>query len=70
MTDTVCAVVVPGPGDEVPALDDLRDWCEGRLAGFKRPRQIVVVDEIPRTAATRQVQRKVLVERIQSGELP
>jgi hypothetical protein len=29
-----------------------------------------VVAEIPRTAATRQVQRKVLVERIQSGELP
>jgi acyl-CoA synthetase (AMP-forming)/AMP-acid ligase II len=67
--ETVCAVVVAGPGGEVPGLDQLRDWCEGRLAVFKRPRRVIVVDEIPRTAATRQVQRKVLVERIQSGEL-
>jgi acyl-CoA synthetase (AMP-forming)/AMP-acid ligase II len=68
--ETVCAVVVAGPDGDVPGVDELRDWCEGRLAGFKRPRRIVVVDEIPRTAATRQVQRKVLVERILSGELP
>jgi acyl-CoA synthetase (AMP-forming)/AMP-acid ligase II len=61
-------------GDEAAGagldVDTLRDWCEGRLATFKRPRRLVVVDEIPRTAATRQVQRKVLVERILSGELP
>jgi acyl-CoA synthetase (AMP-forming)/AMP-acid ligase II len=69
--EVVCAVAVIAPGEAgPPTVDDLRDWCEGRLAGFKRPRRLVVVDEIPRTAATRQVQRKVLVERIQSGELP
>ena len=68
--EVVCAVAVVAP-DEAgpPTVDDLRHWCEGRLAAFKRPRRLVVVDEIPRTAATRQVQRRVLVERIQSGEL-
>ncbi len=69
--EVVCAVAVVAPGEAgPPTVDELRDWCEGRLAGFKRPRRLVVVGEIPRTAATRQVQRKVLVERIQSGELP
>ena len=69
--EVVCAVAVVAPGEAgAPTVDDLRGWCEGRLAVFKRPRRLVVVAEIPRTAATRQVQRKVLVERIQSGELP
>ena len=49
----------PGPG-----VDDLRAHCEGRLAGFKHPRRVEVVDALPRTSATGQVQRTLLVERI------
>jgi fatty-acyl-CoA synthase len=67
--EVVCAVAVVTPGATAPAVDELRDWCEGRLATFKRPRRLVVVEAIPRTAATRQVQRRALVERITSGEL-
>jgi fatty-acyl-CoA synthase len=67
--EIVCAVAVVEAGAEPPDVDGVRQWCDGRLATFKRPRRLVVVDEIPRTAATRQVQRKALVERILSGEL-
>jgi acyl-CoA synthetase (AMP-forming)/AMP-acid ligase II len=61
--ERVCAVVVPAPG-ATPSLDALRAHCAGRLAGFKHPRRLELVRELPRTEATRQVQRALLVERI------
>jgi acyl-CoA synthetase (AMP-forming)/AMP-acid ligase II len=64
--EVVCAVVVPAAG-AAPTLESLRAHCEGRLAGFKRPRRLELVRELPRTEATRQVQRALLVERIVSG---
>ncbi len=64
--DVVCAVVVVAPGRATPTLDDLRARCDGRLAPFKHPRRLQVVDALPRTA-TGQVQRRLLVERLQSG---
>jgi acyl-CoA synthetase (AMP-forming)/AMP-acid ligase II len=39
------AVVVDEPLD----LDDLRAFCQGRLANFKRPELLLVVDELPIT---------------------
>jgi acyl-CoA synthetase (AMP-forming)/AMP-acid ligase II len=62
--DLVCAVVVPAPGAAPPSVDDLRAHCDGRLAPFKHPRRVEVADALPRTAATGQVQRTLLVERI------
>lgn len=44
----VTAVVSATPG-ESPSLDDLAAHCRGQLAGYKVPRQLVVVDEIART---------------------
>jgi len=64
--ECVCAVVVPTPGAR-PTLEALRAHCASRLAGFKRPRRLELVPELPRTEATRQVQRALLVERIVSG---
>jgi len=64
--ELVCAVVVPAPGAAL-TLDALRAHCEGRIAGFKRPRRLELIDALPRTAATGQVQRALLVERIASG---
>jgi len=58
--EVVCAVVVPN-GDE-PSLDGLRAHCTGRLASFKHPRRLAIVEEIPRTSPTNQVQRRLLVE--------
>jgi acyl-CoA synthetase (AMP-forming)/AMP-acid ligase II len=62
--ELVCAVVVPAPDGPPPELSDLRATCAGRLASYKHPRRLVLVDEIPRTAATRQVQRRLLLERL------
>jgi fatty-acyl-CoA synthase len=45
-------------------LDGLRRHCHGRLARFKQPRRLEVVESLPRTAATGQVQRTLLVERL------
>ncbi|MFN0180869.1 MAG: o-succinylbenzoate--CoA ligase [Gemmatimonadales bacterium] len=52
------AVVVPQPGPPITA-DELVDYCRGRLAGYKIPRQVVVVDTLPRTP-TGKVQKHLL----------
>ncbi len=62
--EIVCAVVVTAEGSSPPGLDDLRAYCEPRLARFKHPRRLVVVDAIPRTESTNQVQRRLLAERL------
>ena len=62
--EVVCAVVVPEPGGSAPELGELRELCAGTLASYKRPRRLFVVDRIPRTVATGQVQRRLLVERL------
>ena len=37
----------PGPG-EVPTLDELVEHCRTKIAGYKVPRQLHLVDEMPR----------------------
>ncbi len=64
--EVVCAVVVPGP-EGAPDLDALQAHCAGRLARFKQPRRLELLEALPRTAATRQVQRSAIVERIVTG---
>lgn len=59
--EIVCAVVVCADSD-APTLDELRSACDGRLALFKLPRRLHLVDEIPRTGSTLQIQRPVLVD--------
>lgn len=59
--EIVCAVVVCADG-AAPTLDELRSACDGRLAPFKLPRRLHLVDEIPRTGSTLQVQRPALVD--------
>jgi acyl-CoA synthetase (AMP-forming)/AMP-acid ligase II len=66
--EVVCAVVVAEPGQQV-ALSDLQRYCEGRIAGFKKPRRLALAEALPRTAATGQVQRTLLVEQIATGRL-
>jgi acyl-CoA synthetase (AMP-forming)/AMP-acid ligase II len=65
--EVVTAVVVVRPGAAPLTVDLLRAHCEGRLAAFKQPRRLAIVDSLPRTAATGQIQRPLLVERLQQG---
>jgi acyl-CoA synthetase (AMP-forming)/AMP-acid ligase II len=60
--EVVCAVVVPSAKGAAPTLEQLRAHCSGRLAAFKHPRRVVLLDAIPRTTATGQVQRSLLTE--------
>jgi acyl-CoA synthetase (AMP-forming)/AMP-acid ligase II len=65
--EVVCAVVVSaGATSAPPTLDDLRAHCDGRLAAHKHPRRLAVLDAIPRTSPTNQVQRRLLVEMLSS----
>jgi acyl-CoA synthetase (AMP-forming)/AMP-acid ligase II len=61
--EIVCAVVVPA-GGETPTLEELRAHCAAQLASHKHPRRLALVDAIPRTVPTGQVQRRLLVERL------
>ncbi len=58
--EVVCAVIVVRDGCAAPTVEDLRAHIGGRLAPFKHPRRVLTVDELPRTAATGQIQRSVL----------
>ena len=62
--EVVCAVVVPAPGQPPPDVEGLRAHCAGRLAPFKHPRRVAVVEAIPRTASTGQVQRRLIIEQL------
>jgi fatty-acyl-CoA synthase len=64
--EIITAFVVLREGQALD-LTALRQHCDGRLAAHKHPRRVVVVDAIPRTGATGQVQRRLLVE-VASGE--
>ena len=64
--ETVVAFVEPEEG-RTPDPDALRAWCRERLAGYKVPRRIVVVDELPRNP-TGKVMRRALAERIKSEQ--
>jgi crotonobetaine/carnitine-CoA ligase len=44
------AFVVAADPSRPPCVDELRRWCEERLTKSKRPRDITLVDELPRTS--------------------
>ncbi|HEX6359377.1 benzoate-CoA ligase family protein [Actinophytocola sp.] len=58
--DKPVACVVPHPG-HAPDPDELVAWCRDGLASFKRPRAVVTVAELPKTA-TGKIRRNVLRE--------
>jgi o-succinylbenzoate---CoA ligase len=47
----VGAALVPRAGVAAPSLDALRGHCADRLASYKTPRRLRVVDTLPRTAS-------------------
>ena len=50
--ERVHAVIVCKPGSETPSLEDVRDFCRQRIAGYKTPKSISIFNEnLPRSAA-------------------
>jgi acyl-CoA synthetase (AMP-forming)/AMP-acid ligase II len=60
-TEAITAIVVPAPGTRVDE-GELLSRVKERLAGFKVPKAIVAVDELPRTS-TGKIQKNVLRDR-------
>ena len=56
--EAVKAVVVIKKGEKV-TQEEIIDWCKGRLARFKTPRQVAFAEEIPRTP-TGKILKRVL----------
>jgi acyl-CoA synthetase (AMP-forming)/AMP-acid ligase II len=65
--EVVTAVIVARTGAETLTIEVLREFCAGRLAAFKHPRRVATVASLPRTAATGQIQRTLIVEQLQQG---
>lgn len=57
--ETVAAAVVLKPNASLD-LDSLRSWCKDRVSHYKVPRQLLVVDELPRNAMGKVTKPSVL----------
>jgi acyl-CoA synthetase (AMP-forming)/AMP-acid ligase II len=66
--EKVAAVVIPMKGDELSEAT-LIAWCRERMAGYKRPKQIIFItqDQMPRTP-TGKILHRILRERYADGE--
>jgi acyl-CoA synthetase (AMP-forming)/AMP-acid ligase II len=49
--ETPRAIVVPMDPDRPPEADELMSWCKERLASYKKPTSVVIVDRLPLNAA-------------------
>ena len=47
------AFVVPADAANPPTLEQLREWCNERLASYKAPDALVLLDELPLTAMSK-----------------
>jgi acyl-CoA synthetase (AMP-forming)/AMP-acid ligase II len=62
----VVAIVAARPGAIAPTVDELRAYCRDRLAGYKAPRAVVVVDEVHRSPSGKadyEWARRIVAER-------
>ncbi len=44
------ALIIPVDPDDPPTLEEIRDFCEGRIARYKFPREVVIREDYPRSA--------------------
>jgi fatty-acyl-CoA synthase len=58
--EVVTAVIVPLKGHSLQA-EDVKEYCMGRLAGYKIPKRIVLVPELPKTSVGK-IDKKRLVQ--------
>jgi fatty-acyl-CoA synthase len=49
--ETPMAVIVAADPADPPRQDEIIDWCRERIASYKKPSGIAIVDELPRNAS-------------------
>jgi fatty-acyl-CoA synthase len=65
--ETPIAIVVPADPAVPPTLDDLTSWALGKLASYKKPTGIVVLDQLPRNAAGKVLKHELRARYGQNG---
>ena len=55
--ETPVAVIVPRAGMQPPTLEDITAWCRDRLASYKKPTAVRLVDALPRNASGKVLKR-------------
>jgi acyl-CoA synthetase (AMP-forming)/AMP-acid ligase II len=58
--ECVCAFVVPEPGETL-AEDDVLLWCSSRIAGYKRPKVVLFLDQLPVNSTGKVLKRDLVV---------
>lgn len=61
------AFVVPSDADNPPTLEQLRVWCNERLASYKAPDALVLVSELPLTAMSK-IDKRALAPAAEEAE--
>ena len=64
--DTVLAIVVPKPGAQLTS-DDITAFCSERIAGYKKPRRVEFLTELPQNSIGK-IDKKKLREKYWSQE--
>jgi acyl-CoA synthetase (AMP-forming)/AMP-acid ligase II len=64
--ETVLAIVVPKPGAQLSGAD-IADFCSDRIAGYKKPRRVEFVTELPQNSIGK-IDKKKLREKYWSHE--
>ena len=65
--ECVCAFVVPGPGQALTA-NDVRQWCAGSLAAYKRPKIVHFTAALPVNSTGKVLKRDLVTLAAQAGE--
>jgi fatty-acyl-CoA synthase len=60
--ETPAAVVVAADAQAPPSLEDLVEWTKDRLASYKKPTLLYVVDELPRNAGGKVLKHRLRAE--------
>lgn len=66
--EEVVAVVRLAAGHETATPEEILDWMASRVAKYKRPREILIRDELP-SSATGKVLRRTLIQTLFGGSL-
>jgi len=53
------AAVVLRNKDEIVTLEEIAGWCRERLAGYKVPRRLMIVDQLPRVGGWKLLRREL-----------